>query len=179
MDDTDDHRSRSPSNSLFESSRSAFRSQHSFNKGLSSVEDDHEALIKQAMEQAEKYPDRHRMAVVSTQSRKKINLVDVKNLTISKKRLVLSRAMGTSGQDNERLLNKIRERQDRYCLRRRGRLWLRSQCTHADSPFIQCKIFAVQSPDPVVNFQTCSMARSIITLDLAFTDSWQNFCATG
>ena len=113
MDDTDDYRSRSGRNSVFESGRSAFRSQHSFQRDTS-VTDDHESLVKAAMEEAEKHPERHRMAVVASNSKKNLSLVDVNKLTTSKKRLVLSRAMETSGQDNERLLTKIRERQDRY-----------------------------------------------------------------
>lgn len=118
MDDTDDFRSRSGRTSMFESSRSAFRSQHSFQQNTS-VTDDHELLVRAAMEEADKHPERHRMAVVPTKSKKNLALVDVSKLTTSKKRLVLSRAMETSGQDNERLLTKIRERQDRYCTSRR------------------------------------------------------------
>lgn len=114
MDDTDDHRSRSGRASMFESSRSAFRSQHSFQRNTS-VTDDHESLVRAAMEEADKHPERHRMVVVPSRSKKNLALVDVSKLTTSKKRLVLSRAMETSGQDNERLLSKIRERQDRYC----------------------------------------------------------------
>lgn len=112
MDDTDDYRSRSRRNSVFESGQSAFRSQHSFQRNTS-VTDDHESLVRAAMEEAAKNPERHRMAVVASDSKKHMVLVDVNKLTISKKRLVLSRAMETSGQDNERLLTKIRERQDR------------------------------------------------------------------
>lgn len=113
MDDTDDHRSRSGRNSIFESGRSAFASQQSFQQS-NSVNDDHESLVRAAMEEAEKHPERHRMAVLPSKSQKKLALVDVHKLTLSKKRLVLSRAMETGGQDNERLLTKIRERQDRY-----------------------------------------------------------------
>ena len=134
MDDTDDCRSRSGRNSMFESSRSAFRSQHSFMDGGASVGDDHESLVKAAMEEAEKHPDRHRMAVIPSKSKKKLALVDVHKLTTSKKRLVLSRAMETSGQDNMRLLTKIRERQDRYCTESRNKhmyiLTMASICIH-------------------------------------------------
>ena len=115
MADADDHRSRSTRNCMFEPSRSAFRSQHSFRTGAS-VDDDHEALVRAAMDEAEKHPERHRMAVISSHSKKDVSVIDVKKLTTSKKKLVLSRAMETSGQDNERLLTKIRERQDRYLL---------------------------------------------------------------
>lgn len=167
MEDTDDHRSRSSSKSLFESSRSAFRSQHSFNKGFSSVDDDHQALVRQAMEKAEKHPDRHRMAVVPTQSKKKINLVDVKKLTTSKKRLVLSRAMETSGQDNERLLKKIRERQDRYRLQRRGMLW---QCMLTHLLYsAECLLFNNTPPPQHMNMQLCS---SVHSLNRESTDIW-------
>ena len=118
MDDTDDYRARSGRNSIFESGRSAFQSQQSFQRSTS-VTDDHDALVRAAMEEAEKHPERHRMAVLPSKSKKNLALVDVTKLTTSKKRLVLSRAMESSGQDNERLLTKIRERQDRYCLSRR------------------------------------------------------------
>lgn len=113
MDDTDDRRPRSRPNSiLVNTSRSAFRSEHSFHRSTT-ADDDHELLVRAAMEEAENHPERHRMAVIPSKSRKKLALVDVHKLTTSKKRLVLSRAMETSGQDNERLLTKIRDRQDR------------------------------------------------------------------
>lgn len=129
MDDTDDHRCRSGRNSIFESGRSAFASQQSFQRS-NSVNDDHESLVRAAMEEAEKHPERHRMAVMPSKSKKNMALVDVHNLTLSKKRLVLSRAMETSGQDNERLLTKIRERQDRYRTSRRNNPML--TCLHRD-----------------------------------------------
>lgn len=129
MDDTDDHRSRSGRNSIFESGRSAFASQQSFQRS-NSVNDDHESLVRAAMEEAEKHPERHRMAVMPSKSKKTMALVDVHKLTLSKKRLVLSRAMETSGQDNERLLTKIRERQDRYRTSRRNNPM--RACLHRD-----------------------------------------------
>lgn len=113
MDTTDDRRSRSRRNFMFDTSRSAFRSQQSFHRSTA-TEDDYELLVRAAMQEAEQHPERHRMAVIPSKSRKKLAVVDVNKLTISKKRLVLSRAMETGGQDNERLLTKIRERQDRY-----------------------------------------------------------------
>ena len=65
------------------------------------------------MQEAAGHPDRHRMAVLPSKNKSSVQVIVAKKLTTSKKRLVLSRAMETSGQDNERLLNKIRERQDR------------------------------------------------------------------
>ena len=112
MGDTDDRRPRSRPHSMLGTSRSAFRSEHSFQRSTT-ADDDHELLVRAAMEEAENHPERHRMAVIPSKSRKKLAVVDVHKLTTSKKRLVLSRAMETSGQDNERLLTKIRERQDR------------------------------------------------------------------
>ena len=75
--------------------------------------DDHESLVRAAMQEAADRPDRHRMAVLPSKNKSSVQMIDVKKLTTSKKRLVLSRAMETSGQDNERLLTKVRERQDR------------------------------------------------------------------
>ena len=116
MDDTDDRPARSRRNSMFGTSRSAFHSQHSFHR-RTAADDDYELLVRAAMEEAENHPERHRMAVIPSESRKNMAVIDVNKLTTSKKRLVLSRAMETSGQDNERLLTKIRERQDRCRVR--------------------------------------------------------------
>ena len=113
MEGTDDHRAANTSRgSVFEMTGSAFHSQHSFHR-QSTAEDDHESLLRAAMEQAAEHPERHRMAVLPSRNKSSVQVIDVKKLTTSKKKLVLSRAMETSGQDNERLLTKIRERQDR------------------------------------------------------------------
>ena len=53
------------------------------------------------------------MTALPSKAKNSVEVIDVKKLTTSQKRLVLSRAMETSGQDNERLLNQIRQRQDR------------------------------------------------------------------
>ena len=120
MDDTDDRRVRSSRNSSvfdLQQSRNAFQSQHSFGLECTTAHD-HEALVQAAMQEAAQHPDRHRMAVLPSKTKSSVQLIDVKHLTTSKKQLVLSRAMETGGQDNERLLTKIRERQDRCELER-------------------------------------------------------------
>ena len=113
MEHTADNRPRHSSRgSVFDMTSSAFRSQHSFYTE-STAHDDHESLVRAAMQEAAGHPGRHRMAVLPSKNKRSVQLIDVKKLTTSKKRLVLSRAMETSGQDNEKLLTKIRERQDR------------------------------------------------------------------
>ena len=113
MEDTDDfHRRESPYKSALNMSNSAFRSQHSF-ASRASGDHDHESLVRAAMQEASEHPHRHRMTALPSKTKSSVQVVDVKSLTISQKRLVLSRAMETSGQDNERLLNQIRQRQDR------------------------------------------------------------------
>lgn len=72
-----------------------------------------------ALQETPQHESAHRMAVLPSQDNSKADqLVDVHvvNLTTSDQRLVLSRAMETEGQDNEKLLTKIRQRQDR-CVR--------------------------------------------------------------
>ena len=129
MEDTDDHHLRdSPYKSVLNMSNSAFRSQHSF-ASRASGDNDHESLVKAAMQEAAQHPHRHRMTALPSRTKSSVQVVDVKKLTISQKRLVLSRAMETSGQDNERLLNQIRQRQDR-CARVRRRCLVQScMCT--------------------------------------------------
>lgn len=114
MQDTDDNRLRQSRSGAFEmsNSHSAFQSQHSFARA-SSADHDHESLVKAAMEEAARHPERHRMTALPSKAKSSVEVIDVKRLTTSQKRLVLSRAMETSGQDNERLLNQIRQRQDR------------------------------------------------------------------
>ncbi|KAL0031878.1 hypothetical protein WJX79_002852 [Trebouxia sp. C0005] len=119
MQDTDDNRLRQSRSGAFEmsNSHSAFQSQHSFARA-SSADHDHESLVKAAMEEAARHPERHRMTALPSKAKSSVEVIDVKRLTTSQKRLVLSRAMETSGQDNERLLNQIRQRQDRVGLER-------------------------------------------------------------
>jgi len=114
MQDTDDNRLRESRSGVFKmsNSNSAFQSQHSFARA-SSADRDHEALVKAAMQEAARHPERHRMTALPSKTKSSVEVIDVKKLTTSQKRLVLSRAMETSGQDNERLLNQIRQRQDR------------------------------------------------------------------
>ncbi|DBA97183.1 TPA: hypothetical protein ACH3X1_014944 [Trebouxia sp. C0004] len=119
MEDTDDSRLRESHSGAFEMSNgnSAFQSQHSFARA-SSADHDHEALVKAAMQEAARHPERHRMTALPSKTKSSVKVIDVKKMTTSQKRLVLSRAMETSGQDNERLLNQIRQRQDRVGLER-------------------------------------------------------------
>ena len=67
------------------------------------------------MKEASQHPDQHRMAVLPADgtSPTHVHLIDAKNLTTKNQRRILSRAMETEGQDNTKLLTKIRERQDR------------------------------------------------------------------
>lgn len=116
MADPDDHNletATSARSSVFNVSSSAWHGEHSF-RSESQRGDDYDELLRAAMQKAAEHPDAHRMAVVPTQAKSQINLLDVNKLTRSKKKLVVSRALETSGQDNERLLQKIRARQDRY-----------------------------------------------------------------
>ena len=71
-------------------------------------------VVQAAMEEAYQQPDGHRLAVLPSRANSSVAVIEVKNLTTSNQQLILSRAMETKGQDNERLLTKIRERQDRY-----------------------------------------------------------------
>ena len=67
-----------------------------------------------ALQETPQHESAHRMTVLPSQDNSKADqLVDVVNLTTADQRLVLSRAMETEGQDNEKLLTKIRQRQDR------------------------------------------------------------------
>ena len=113
MEDTDDHRHSASPKSIFEMGSSAFQSQHSFCRE-STTAHDHESLIRAAMEEAAGHPERHRMAVRPSASKRNIAVINVKKLTTSNKQLVLSRAMETGGQDNAKLLTKIRDRQDTW-----------------------------------------------------------------
>lgn len=74
----------------------------------------HAFVVKAAMEKASQQPDGHRLAVLPSRANSSVAVIEVENLTTSDQQLILSRAMETNGQDNERLLTKIRERQDRY-----------------------------------------------------------------
>lgn len=74
----------------------------------------HAFVVKAAMEKASQQPDGHRLAVLPSRANSSVAVIEVENLTTSDQQLILSRAMETNGQDNERLLSKIRERQDRY-----------------------------------------------------------------
>lgn len=127
MADPDDHNletATSARSSVFNVSSSAWHGEHSF-RSESQRGDDYDELLRAAMQKAAEHPDAHRMAVVPTQAKSQINLLDVNKLTRSKKKLVVTRALDTSGQDNERLLQKIRARQDRYktwCIERAARL---------------------------------------------------------
>lgn len=112
MEDNDDHRAQQSGRGVLDMTSSAFRSQHSF-RSHHTAEDDYESLLKAALQEAAGHPNRHRMAVLPSKNNSSVQVIDVKKLTTSKKKLVLSRAMETSGQDNEKLLAKIRERQDR------------------------------------------------------------------
>lgn len=93
---------------------SAFQSQLSSGNGLeATAARDAEPVIKAAMEDTSKHPAGHRLAVLPSRAYSSVAVIDVTKLTTSNQQLVLSRAMETEGQDNERLLTKIRERQDR------------------------------------------------------------------
>ena len=70
--------------------------------------------VKAAMEEASQRPDAHRLAVLPSRANSSVAVIEAKTLTTSDQQLVLSRATETKGQDNDRLLTKIRERQDRY-----------------------------------------------------------------
>ncbi len=74
----------------------------------------HASVVKAAMEEASQQPDAHRLAVLPSRANSSVSVIEVKDLTTSDQQLVLSRATETKGQDNERSLTKIKERQDRY-----------------------------------------------------------------
>jgi len=122
MDNIDNHRVRiSGSDSSFDLHQSgcttgtsgAFLSQRP-SVLESATAHNHAFVVKAAMEEASQHPDGHRLAVLPSRANSSVDVIEVKNLTTSNQQLVLSRAMETKGQDNERLLTKIRERQDRY-----------------------------------------------------------------
>lgn len=93
---------------------SAFQSQLSSGHDLEATPArDAEPVIKAAMEDTLQHPAGHRLAVLPSRAYSSVAVMDVAKLTTSDQQLVLSRAMETEGQDNERLLTKIRERQDR------------------------------------------------------------------
>lgn len=111
----DDHRLESATSarsSVFNISSSAYHGDHSF-RSESLPHDDYDELLSAAMQKAAEHPDSHRMAVLPTENKSQVNMLDVNKLTRSKKKLVVTRALESSGQDNERLLQKIRARQDR------------------------------------------------------------------
>ncbi len=124
MDGNDSHRVRRSGNDspfdLHQSSCSTHRGHTSASlpqcpSGLESTTTHKHAVdVKAVMEEASQKPDGHRLAVLPSRANSSVNVIEVKNLTTSNQQLVLSRAMETKGQDNERLLTKIRERQDRY-----------------------------------------------------------------
>ena len=116
MEGADDRRLRSSRRAArFDLQRcsSAFQSQQSARTD-SSAAHDYESLVKAAMEEASQLPNPHRLVVLPSKAKSSVETIDVDKLTTSNQRLILSRAMETRGQDNERLLTKIRERQDRY-----------------------------------------------------------------
>lgn len=114
-DDTRLESAASARSSVFAVSSSAWHGEHSF-RSESLPNDDYDELVKAAMQKAAEHPDAHRMAVMPTENKSKINMLDVNKLTQSKKKLLVTRALSSSGQDNEKLLQKIRARQDRYVL---------------------------------------------------------------
>ena len=121
MDDNDSHRVHIPgSDSLFDlhqSSCTTCTTGASLSQCPSALEamTAHNAFVaKAAMEKVSQQPDGHRLAVLPSRANSSVDVIEVKHLTTSNQQLVLSRAMETKGQDNERLLTKIRERQDRY-----------------------------------------------------------------
>lgn len=120
MEGADDRRLRSlRSAARFDLQRcsSAFQSQQPFRTD-SSAAHDYESRVEAAMEEASQLPNPHRVAVLPSKAKSSVEVIDVTKLTTSNQRLILSRAMETRGQDNEQLLSKIRERQDR-CLHER------------------------------------------------------------
>lgn len=114
-DDTRLESAASARSSVFAVSSSAWHGEHSF-RSESLPNDDYDELVKAAMQKAAEHPDAHRMAVMPTENKSKITTLDVNKLTQSKKKLLVTRALSSSGQDNEKLLQKIRARQDRYVL---------------------------------------------------------------
>ena len=121
MDDNDSHRVRIPGNDspfdLHQSSCTTGTTGASLSRCPSLLEPataHHASVVKAAMEEASQQPDAHRLAVLPSRANSSVSVIEVKDLTTSDQQLVLSRATETKGQDNERLLTKIRERQDRY-----------------------------------------------------------------
>ncbi len=121
MDDNDSHRVRIPGNDspfdLHQSSCTTGTTGASLSQCPSVLEctTAHNAfVVKAAMEEASQQPDGHRLAVLPSRANSSVDVIEVKNLMTSNQQLILSRAMETKVQDNERLLTKIRERQDRY-----------------------------------------------------------------
>lgn len=101
-----------PRSSVLNISSSAFSGDHSF-RATSPPHDDYDELMKEAMRKAAEHPDSHRMAVLPSKNRSRINMLDVNKLTKSKKNLLVTQALESTGQDNEILLQKIRARQNR------------------------------------------------------------------
>ena len=115
MDDTDEAWVRSVCSDsvadLQQSGPADLTSGHS--SSVDRLAQQHEAVVKDAMEEISHHPDQRLMAVLPSQTNSTVELINVEKLTTSDQQLVLSEAMQTEGQDNERLLTKIRERQDR------------------------------------------------------------------
>ena len=115
MEDNDHLRSSRGDSALgLQQGDSAFQSHDSPDHGLEeATARDAEPIIKAAMEETSQDPVGHRLAVLPSRAYSSVAVIDVAKLTTSNQQLVLSRAMETEGQDNERLLTQIRERQDR------------------------------------------------------------------
>lgn len=76
--------------------------------------DDTEELQKAALEKLKAHPHGSRMAVLPLGSKKiDMELIDVRRLNKQARQNVLRRAMEVDDQDNEKLLSKIKQRQDR------------------------------------------------------------------
>ncbi|KAK9815219.1 hypothetical protein WJX72_000157 [[Myrmecia] bisecta] len=77
--------------------------------------DDTDALVKAALE-LKNDPRHSRLAVILEDrdpSKEAVRVIDVHKMTKSQKQLIVRKAMGTSDQDNEILLSRMRERMDR------------------------------------------------------------------
>ena len=78
--------------------------------------DDEEELQTAALEKLRRHPHGSRMAVLPLGSKKiDMELIDVRHLNKQARQAVLRRAMEVNEQDNERLLSKVKQRQDRCC----------------------------------------------------------------
>lgn len=81
--------------------------------------DDTEELQKAALEKLKAHPHGSRMAVLPLGSKKiDMELIDVRRLNKQARQNVLRRAMEVDDQDNEKLLSKIKQRQDRAGIER-------------------------------------------------------------